>query len=92
MRAFPVFISLMTSDRQTVFGHVKSRSVKILRDVISDDDRGGTDLHIADPDGNGIQVVQYLELPGEFPVREHDNHAFPLITLQKGFWTRKSLI
>lgn len=59
VRAFPVFISLMTSDIQTVYEHLKSRNVKILRDVISNEDWGGTDLHIADPDGNGIQVVQY---------------------------------
>lgn len=59
VRAFPVFISLMTSNIQTASDHLKSRHVTVLRELISNQDWGGTDLHIADPDGNGIQVVQY---------------------------------
>jgi len=59
VRTFPVFISLMTRDVQSVYAYLKTRNVDILRDIISNQDWGGTDLHIADPDGNGIQVVQY---------------------------------
>lgn len=59
VRAFPVFISLMTKDIQPVYAYLKTQEVVILRDIISNQDWGGTDLHIADPDGNGIQVVQY---------------------------------
>lgn len=59
VRAFPVFISLMTSDIQAVYASLKTKDVDVLRDIISNQDWGGTDLHIADPDGNGIQVVQY---------------------------------
>lgn len=59
VRAFPVFISLMTTDIQTAHDHLQSQHVTILRDTITSEDWGGTDLHIADPDGNGIQVVQY---------------------------------
>jgi len=59
VRAFPVFPSLMTTDIQSVYAYLKSKGVTILRDIISNQDWGGTDLHIADSDGNGIQVVQY---------------------------------
>lgn len=59
VRAFPVFISLMTRDVQAVYASLKSKDVVVLRDIIPNQDWGGTDLHIADPDGNGIQVVQY---------------------------------
>jgi predicted enzyme related to lactoylglutathione lyase len=59
VRAFPVFISLMTTDIQSAYAYLKSKGVTILRDIISDQSWGGSDLHIADPDGNGIQVVQY---------------------------------
>jgi hypothetical protein len=33
--------------------------VTILRAAASHDDWGGSDIHIADPDGNPIQIVQY---------------------------------
>jgi len=59
VRAFPVFISLMTTDIQAVYAYLKSKGVTVLREIISNADWGGTDVHIADPDGNGIQVVQY---------------------------------
>jgi hypothetical protein len=59
VRAFPVFISLMTSDIQSAYAHLQSRNVKVLRDLVSNEVWSGTDLHIADSDGNGIQVVQY---------------------------------
>ena len=59
MRAFPVFLSLMTTDIRSAYAHLKSHPVTVLREVILNQDWGGTDFHIADPDGNGIKVVQY---------------------------------
>jgi len=59
VRTFPVFISLMTSDVQAAYTYLQSKNVAVLRQITSHTDWGGTDFHIADPDGNGIQVVQY---------------------------------
>lgn len=59
VRAFPVFISMMTPDIHTAAAYLREQGVTVLRDIRSHDDWQGTDLHIADPDGNGIQVVQY---------------------------------
>ena len=59
VRAFPVFISLMTTDIQSIHAYLESKNAAILRGVLVGEDWGGTDFHIADPDGNGIQVVQY---------------------------------
>lgn len=59
VRAFPVFPSLMTTDIRSAYTYLQSRHVTVLRDLISNQDWGGSDVHIADPDGNGIQVVQY---------------------------------
>jgi predicted enzyme related to lactoylglutathione lyase len=59
VRAFPVFPSLTTTDLQAVYAHLQSNAVTVLREVVSHTDWGGTDFHIADPDGNGIQIVQY---------------------------------
>jgi len=59
VRAFPVFMSLMTPDIHAAVAHLRTANVTILREVISHADWGGTDIHIADPDGNALQVVQY---------------------------------
>lgn len=59
VRAFPVFLSLMTTDIRSAYAHLQSNPVTVLREMISNQEWGGTDFHIADPDGNGIQVVQY---------------------------------
>jgi predicted enzyme related to lactoylglutathione lyase len=59
MRSFPVFISLMTADIQDAYAYLQSNDAAILLEITSHADWGGTDFHIADPDGNGIQVVQY---------------------------------
>jgi catechol 2,3-dioxygenase-like lactoylglutathione lyase family enzyme len=59
VRAFPVFLSMMTPDIHAAHIYLQSQDVTILRDIITHEDWGGTDLHIADPDGNAIQIVQY---------------------------------
>ena len=59
VRNFPIFISLMTSDVQAAYAYLQSKNVTVLREITSHTDWGGTDFHIADSDGNGIQVVQY---------------------------------
>ncbi len=58
-RAFPVFPSLTTTNLQSVYAHLQSNAVTVLREIVSHTDCGGTDFQIADPDGNGIQIVQY---------------------------------
>jgi len=59
VRAFPVFLSLMTRDIQSAYAYLRSQDVTVQRDILFHEDWGGTDFHIADPDGNGIQVVLY---------------------------------
>jgi catechol 2,3-dioxygenase-like lactoylglutathione lyase family enzyme len=59
VRAFPVFISLMTADIRSAYDHLRSNHVTVQRELMSHPSWGGTDIHIADPDGNAIQVVQY---------------------------------
>ena len=59
VRAYPVFLSMMTPDVQAVSEHLAKHNVHILRGIVSHDDWGGTDMHIADPDGNPIQIVHY---------------------------------
>ncbi|HET9905401.1 MAG TPA: VOC family protein [Anaerolineales bacterium] len=59
VRASPVFMSLMTTDVQAAYIYLQHKAVTVLRETMSHEDWGGTDFHIADPDGNRIQVVQY---------------------------------
>jgi catechol 2,3-dioxygenase-like lactoylglutathione lyase family enzyme len=59
VRAFPVFPSFTTTDLQAAYEHLRSNDVIVLREILSHTDWGGTDFHIADPDGNGIQIVGY---------------------------------
>ncbi len=59
VRAFPVFMSLMTSDVRSAHAYLLSKQVTVQRGVIAHQDWGGSDFHIADPDGNAIQIVQY---------------------------------
>lgn len=59
VRAFPVFPSLTTADIQAAHAYFRSNDVIVLREILSHTDWGGTDFHIADPDGNGIQIVGY---------------------------------
>jgi predicted enzyme related to lactoylglutathione lyase len=49
----------MTPDIEAAAAHMQQNNVTVLREVRSHDDWGGTDLHIADPDGNALQIVQY---------------------------------
>jgi catechol 2,3-dioxygenase-like lactoylglutathione lyase family enzyme len=59
VRASPVFLSVMTKDIQAAYAYLRSQGVIIQRDIMFHASWGGTDFHIADPDGNGIQVVLY---------------------------------
>jgi len=59
VRASPVFLSVMTKDIQATYTYLQSQHVTIQREIIFHASWGGTDFHIADPDGNGIQVVLY---------------------------------
>ena len=59
VRASPVFLSLMTKDIQSAYAYLGSQHVTVQRDIIFNATWGGTDFHIADPDGNGIQIVLY---------------------------------
>ncbi|MEQ8676383.1 MAG: hypothetical protein RLP44_33005 [Aggregatilineales bacterium] len=59
VRSAPVFLSLMTQNATKIFQEFKQADVRILREIRHHDDWGGTDFHVADADGNPIQVVQY---------------------------------
>lgn len=59
VRAFPIFPSLTATDIQAAHAYMQSNAVTVLREIITHADWGGTDFHIADPDGNGIQIVGY---------------------------------
>jgi catechol 2,3-dioxygenase-like lactoylglutathione lyase family enzyme len=59
VRASPVFLSLMTKDIHSAYAYLQSQHVTVQRDILFHEDWGGTDFHIADPDGNGIQIVLY---------------------------------
>jgi predicted enzyme related to lactoylglutathione lyase len=50
---------MMTPDIRAAHAYLQARGVTMLRGIVYHDDWGGTDVHIADPDGNAIQVVQY---------------------------------
>lgn len=54
-------ISFETDDIEGAAAWLKSRGVPILNEV-AHRDWGGIDVYIADPDGNPIQVVQYVPL------------------------------
>jgi len=50
---------MTATDIQSAFSYLQSNDGKVTREIISHADWGGTDFHIADPDGNGIQIVTY---------------------------------
>jgi len=55
----PIFISFMTSDIQDVAALLREANVTMLKGIEHHADWGGTDLIIADVDGNVLQIVQY---------------------------------
>lgn len=55
----PIFISFMTYHLDQVAARLRKSGVTILREVKRHPDWEGTDIIIADVDGNAIQVVQY---------------------------------
>jgi predicted enzyme related to lactoylglutathione lyase len=58
-RTQPFLISFMTMDVQAAAQQCRDLGVAIVRPVTKHEDWRGTDLIIADVDGNSIQVVQY---------------------------------
>ncbi|HVG19963.1 MAG TPA: VOC family protein [Blastocatellia bacterium] len=57
----PVLISFMTYDVHGAAAWLKGHKVTIVRDVTHHPDWGGTDIYVADPEGNRVQVVQYAK-------------------------------
>lgn len=62
IRGQPVFISFMASDIQAVAARLTEAQATLLKDIEHHDAWGGTDIIIADVDGNALQVVQYRHL------------------------------
>ncbi len=62
IRGQPVFISFMASDIQVVAARLRDAQATLLKDIEHHDEWGGTDMIIADVDGNALQVVQYSHL------------------------------
>ena len=58
-RGHPIFISFMTHHLDQTAARLRKSGVTILCEVTHHPDWNGTDLIIADVDGNAIQVVQY---------------------------------
>jgi hypothetical protein len=58
-RGHPIFISFMTSDIEDVAALLREANVTVLKGIERHADWGGTDLIIADVDGNSLQIVQY---------------------------------
>ena len=59
VRAVPVFLSMTAADIQSAYAYLRSNDVIVLREIITNPSWGGTDFHLVDPDGNGIQIVAY---------------------------------
>lgn len=59
VRGHPFFLSFMTKDIDAIQKRLKEQQMVILKDKMTHADWGGTDIHISDPEGNAIQIVQY---------------------------------
>lgn len=55
----PIFISYMAGDIRAVVARLQAARATVLRDLRHHADWGGTDMIIADADGNALQIVQY---------------------------------
>lgn len=64
---FPIWISYETKDIQQANVWLQKQNATILHPITNHKDWGGTDIIIADIDGNAIQVVQYGE-PDDKPL------------------------
>lgn len=62
IRGHPVFISFMASDIQAVAARLRGAQATLLKDIEHHEEWGGTDIIIADVDGNMLQIVQYRDL------------------------------
>lgn len=58
-RGHPIFISFMTSDIEDVAALLREANVTVLKGIERHADWGGTDLIIADVDGNSLQIGNY---------------------------------
>jgi len=59
VRGHPFFLSVMTDDIDMTADSLREQNVTILKELQTHPSWGGTDVHIADCDGNALQVVQY---------------------------------
>jgi predicted enzyme related to lactoylglutathione lyase len=57
--AQPVFISFMTTNVEDAREHLRDANVTFLQNSVLHSDWGGTDVVVADADGNAVQIVQY---------------------------------
>ena len=72
VRQHPVWISFMTFDVQDAISWFEKHGVTFLQRLTQHPDWGGTDIIIADVDGNAIQVVQYDHIGNQLPLRRED--------------------
>jgi catechol 2,3-dioxygenase-like lactoylglutathione lyase family enzyme len=56
---YPIWISFEIQDVESAKNWLASQDVPVLQPLTHHQDWGGTDIIIADPDGNAIQVVAY---------------------------------
>lgn len=59
VRGHPFFLSFMTPDIEAVNEKLHKNNVTILKPMQTHKSWGGTDIHVADPDGNALQIVRY---------------------------------
>lgn len=56
---YPIWISFETQDAESANTWLANQDVSVLQPLTRHQDWGGTDIIIADPDGNAIQIVEY---------------------------------
>jgi catechol 2,3-dioxygenase-like lactoylglutathione lyase family enzyme len=56
---YPIWISFETQDAESANTWLASQGVSVLQPLTHHQDWGGTDIIVADPDGNAIQIVKY---------------------------------
>lgn len=55
----PLMLSVETSDVEKAAAWAKSHGAAVLQDVVHHETWDGSDMKIADPDGNTVQIVEY---------------------------------
>jgi len=61
---YPIWISYETEDVRNADAWLQRQGVRILHPLTYHEDWNGTDIIIADADGNAIQIVQYGKIDG----------------------------